>query len=126
MLPNSNFYGVEIKDLAPGEYQFNIREGSSGIQKKGSFTVLEFNVEQQHTSANFTKLDFLAKNNQGQLYFLDQQKDLITNLIQDKRFVSVQKSREKTVPLIDWKYLLILLMLSLSAEWFTRKYFGLI
>jgi len=30
------------------------------------------------------------------------------------------------VPLIGWKYLLALLVLSLSIEWFLRKYKGLI
>jgi len=126
MLPNSNFYKVDLEGLSPGEYQFMIREEGSGIKKTGSFTVLEFNVEQQFSSANFRKLNLLAGNNEGKLYFLNEQQYLIDDLIQDKRFVSVQKSHEKTVPLINWKFLLILLALSLSVEWFTRKYFGLI
>ncbi len=126
MLPNSNFYKVEIEGLSPGEYEFTIKEEGSGIKKTGSFTVLEFNVEQQFTSANYNKLNFLAINNKGKLYFLRQKQELIDDLIQDKRFVSIQKSHEKTVPLINWKFLLTLLALSLSVEWFTRKYFGLI
>ncbi len=126
MLPNSNFYKIEMDGLAPGEYQFSIKEENSKIQKNGSFSVLEFNVEQQYSSANFTKMDFLARNNLGNLYFLSERQRLIDKLLEDKRFVSIQKSDEKTVPLIDWKYLLTLLVLSLSIEWFTRKYFGLI
>jgi hypothetical protein len=30
------------------------------------------------------------------------------------------------VPLIDWKYLLAIIALALAAEWFIRKYNGLI
>ncbi|WP_050915857.1 hypothetical protein [Gillisia marina] len=71
-------------------------------------------------------MEFLANNNSGKTYLLKDEQKIIKELAQGKRFVSVQKSDEKTVPLIDWKYLLILLVLSLSIEWFTRKYFGLI
>ena len=126
MLPSSNFYKVELNALSRGRYEFIIKEVISGIQKKGSFEVLEYNVEQQFSSANYDKMEYLAKSNSGQTYLLGEELKLIRDLTKDKRFVSVQKSREKTVPLIDWKYLLILLVLSLSAEWFTRKYFGLI
>ena len=47
-------------------------------------------------------------------------------LLEDDRFVSVQKSEQKVVPLIDWKYLLALIAVLLSLEWFIRKYNGLI
>ena len=126
MLPNTIFYELELENLEPGEYQFTIKEETSGIQRNGTFSVLEFNVEQQYSSSNYKKLDFLARNNFGKLYFMNQKEQLIKYLLANKRFVSVQKSHEKAVPLIDWKYLLILLVLSLSAEWFIRKYFGLI
>ena len=126
MLPGSNFYKVELDALSIGEYQFTIKEEASGIQKQGSFQVLEYNVEQQFSSANFDKMNFLAKINSGNTYLLREYQKITKDLVQDKRFVSVQKSHEKTVHLIDWKYLLILLVLSLSTEWFTRKYSGLI
>ncbi|WP_034925500.1 VWA domain-containing protein [Gillisia sp. CAL575] len=126
MLPNANFYNVDLNALSRGKYEFIIKEAISGIQKKGRFEVLEYNVEQQFSSANYGKMEYLAKNNSGETYLMGQEVKLIKDLTEDKRFVSVQKSREKAVPLIDWKYLLILLVLSLSAEWFTRKYFGLI
>jgi hypothetical protein len=126
MLPSSNFYKVDLDALSTGEYEFTIKEEVSGIQKQGSFEVLEYNVEQQFSSANFDKMEFLAKNNSGQTFLLGEELKIIQDLAQDKGFVSVQKSREKNVPLIKWKFLLILLVLSLSTEWFTRKYFGLI
>ena len=126
MLPNSNFYKVDLDALSSGKYQFTIKEKSSGLQKNGSFQVLEYNVEQQFSSANFDKMDFLSRNNSGKTYLLEEEEKLVQDLALDKAFVAVQKSHEKNVPLIDWKYLLILLALSLGAEWFVRKYFGLI
>lgn len=126
MLPSSNFYKVDLNSLDRGKHEFIIKEENTGIQKKGSFEVLEYNVEQQFSSANFGKMEFLSESNSGKIYMLREEQKIIQELIGDKRFTSIQKSHEKTVPLIDWKYLLILLVLSLSAEWFTRKYFGLI
>ena len=51
---------------------------------------------------------------------------MINDLLSDSRFATIQKSSKKIVPLIDWKYLLALIALSLATEWFIRKYNGLI
>jgi hypothetical protein len=50
---------------------------------------------------------------------------MIDVLLNDNRYQQVQKREQKVVPLIDWKYLLGLIVLILSAEWFIRKYNGL-
>jgi len=126
MLPQSNFYSAVFKDLKAGDYNFSVKTEGSGIQRNGKFSVLEFNVEQQFSSANFQKMDFLARNNSSKVYMLREQSLLIAKLLEDNQFIPVQKIHEKSVPLINWKFLLILIVLSLSAEWFTRKYFGLI
>jgi len=126
MLPTNNQFKVQIENLKPGDYSFEIKEQSSGISGNGTFSILGFNVEQQFSGANLGKLQSLAKNNQGGLYFLNNPEAMVTGLIADNRYVTVQKNREKTLHLISWKFLLALLVLSLSTEWFTRKYFGLI
>jgi len=117
---------AEFENLEAGEYSFNVKELRSGVVRSGKFSVLEFNVEQQFASADFIKMNFLAQNNSSELFILNEQKRLIAKLLEDNRFLPVQKIHEKNVPLINWKFLLFLLALSLSAEWFTRKYFGLI
>ena len=126
MLPRTNFYSAEFENLQAGEYSFSVKEVNSGIVRAGKFSVLEFNVEQQFSSADFRKMNYLAQNNASELFMLNDQKRLIAKLLEDNRFLPVQKIHEKNVPLINWKYLLLLLVLSLSSEWFTRKYFGLI
>ena len=126
MLPGNNHYKVQIENLDPGDYSFEIKEQSSGISGSGTFSILGFNVEQQFSGANFAKLQSLAKNNQEGLYFLNDPEAMVTGLIADNRFVSMQKYHEKTLSLISWKILLALLVLSLGAEWFIRKYLGLI
>lgn len=126
MLLNNNSYIFEAEQIPPGDYTFRIAEEKSKISKAGSFTVLDYNIEQQFTSANDEKLLALAENNSGNLFYQDQVQQLKEQLLSRQDLIPVQKSREKDLPLIHWKFLLILLILSLAAEWFLRKYFGLI
>ena len=126
MLLKNNRFEFETSSLSPGAYNFSIKEVNSGILENGNFVILEFNIEQQFSSANLKGMQDLAANNGSQLYFFNSSGDLITELLRDNTYVSIQKSHEKTVPLVDWKILLLLLVASLATEWFVRKYFGLI
>lgn len=126
MLLKNNFYEVDVNSLPAGEYAYTVSVGDEAIARSGSFTILDFNVEQQFGNANVSKLNRVAANTSGMAYFPNEIDALITNLTQDNRFQSIQKSEQKIVPLIDWKYLLALIVLFLTAEWFIRKYNGLI
>ena len=68
----------------------------------------------------------MATNRDARVYSLKERDSLYTQLLADQRLQIVQKSEQKIVPLIDWKYLLAVLVLLLAAEWFIRKYNGLI
>jgi hypothetical protein len=96
------------------------------LSKSGEIKILEFNIEQQFLNANAKKLQSLANLTQGKSYFVDQTGTLFYDLINDKRFQITQKSTKNIVPLLNFKILLALLVLSLSLEWFIRKYNGLI
>lgn len=125
VLKNSN-YQVDLNGLDVGAYSFTVTVENENTSKSGELTILEYNVEQQFLNANVTKLQQLASNSRGQAFFIKNTADLARLLSTDNRFTTVQKSTKKEVPLIDFKYLLGLIILSLVAEWFTRKYNGLI
>ncbi len=126
MLLKRNFYEVDLNSLGAGEYQYTVSVDNESVARSGSFTILDFDVEQQFLNADVTKLSRVATNTQGKAYFISEAEKLVTNLIEDDSFQQIQKSEEKTVSLIDWKYLLGLIIISLSLEWFLRKYNGLI
>lgn len=88
--------------------------------------MIDFNPEKQFTSANLTGMKELANTNHSELYFKDQLSQLKDELLNSSEFTPVQKSHEKAVPLIDWYYLLFVLIAVFAAEWFYRKYLGLI
>lgn len=126
MLLKNNFFEVDLNSLSEGEYQFTVSTSDQPVSRSGSFTILDFNVEQQFLNADVTKLNRVATNTNGKAYFISESELLITDLLNDDRFQQIQKSEQKITPLIDWKYLLGLIVLTLSIEWFIRKYNGLI
>lgn len=125
VLKNTN-YQVDLSRLDAGEYSFTVSTTNENSSKFGELKILDYNVEQQFLNANVTKLQHLATNSQGESYFIDKTNRLVSNLITDSRFATIQKSSKNVVPLIDWKYLLALIVFCLAAEWFIRKYNGLI
>ncbi|WP_242158418.1 VWA domain-containing protein [Aestuariivivens sediminis] len=125
VLKNNN-YEVDLSNLRPSEYSFTVKTAHENLSTSGSFRILEYNVEQQFLNANVAKLQRLAARSEGRSYFIDEANNLVNDLLNDNRFLPIQKSHKNSLPLIDWKYLLSIIVFSLSAEWFLRKYNGLI
>lgn len=121
-----NSYEVDLSGLNAGDYEFIVNSGNDNLSHSGQFKILDYNVEQQFHNANVSKLQNLASHSQGTSYFINNTDTLFEQLIKDERFVTIQKNTKKVVPLIDWKFLLAVIVLSLGAEWFIRKYNGLI
>ncbi|MCK7591010.1 VWA domain-containing protein [Subsaxibacter sp. CAU 1640] len=122
----NNSYEVDLSGLPSGDYAFTVSVKNENVSNSGEIKILDYNVEQQFLNANVTKLQSLATNSQGKPYFINESDDIINELISDERFVTIQKSSKNVVPLIDWKFLLAVIVLCLSLEWFIRKYNGLI
>ena len=126
MIPNNTNYSVSLKDLKPGSYNFSVTVNNNEFKRSGSFTLLEYNVEKQFLNANVTKLQEVATDSSGMSFFYNEVDSLVEQLLEDNKYIAIQKSSKKIVPLIDFKYLLFLIAISLSLEWFLRKYNGLI
>ena len=126
MLLKGAFYEVDLSDLEAGGYNFTVTVKDENLSRSGSFRILDFNPEKQLISSDYKKMERLANNNKGRLYFLDQLDELETNLISSQEFLPVQKSRDNVVSLMDFRILLGVMVLSLATEWFVRKYNGLI
>ena len=127
LLLKKNYYEIDLSNLEVGEYVFKVSvNGESVLTRNGAFTILDFNVEQQFLNADVAKLSRVARNTEGKNYYIYDASSLIDSLIKDDNFKQVEKSEEKIEPLIEWLYLLGLILLSLSTEWFLRKYNGLL
>jgi len=122
----NNFYEVDLNTLDAGSYSYIISVRDQQISRSGSFTILEFNIEQQFSNANSKSLQRLASKTNGAAYYPEQIDELINQLITNQSYVSTEKIQQKAVPLIFIKWLLGLIALCLSIEWFIRKFNGLI
>ncbi|RCW90746.1 vWA domain-containing protein [Winogradskyella arenosi] len=126
MLLHNGNYTVDLSGTKAGSYDFKIKHNSENVSATGSFKILDYNVEQQFLNADLEKLNTLADKSSGKAYFATQTEALITQLLNDNRYQTIQKSTKKIVPLIEWEYLLLIIALCLIIEWFIRKYNGLI
>lgn len=121
-----NEYKVNFEGLEAGNYSFTITEKNTNTKKNGSFEVLEFDIEKQFVNPDKDRLQQLANYTNGKLVFPNEISSILTALIQDEAYKPVQKEVVKKSPLIDWKWLLPLIVLLFAIEWFTRKYNGLL
>ena len=126
MVLKNNRYEVDLSSLTPDSYKFSVTVAGESISRSGNFEIIEFNVEQQFLSANVTPLQQIATNTNKELYSMGNSAQLITNLLENETYNPIQKQQKQIKPLIDWYYLLGIIILTLSLEWFIRKYNGLI
>lgn len=125
MLLNQLNYVADLSDLPSGDYNFTATVTGINSSKSGTFSILDYDVEQQFSSSNYKKLNRLAKSTNGALFYANKTGGLKQQLLSKQEYKPVQKSKENIVPLIEFKFLLGLILLVFAVEWFLRKYNGL-
>lgn len=126
LLKSTNSYKVNLDGLSAGEYSFKVIEAKSKNTYNGFFEVLDFDIEKQFVNPDMSKLTQLASQTQGKVFHPNQIDELIKSLVQNEDYKAVQKAIVKKTPLVDWIWLLIFIAITLAAEWFIRKYHGLL
>ena len=126
LLRATNVFRANLDGLAAGNYSFTVKELNSNSAYSSRFEVLDFDIEKQFVNPDWNRLNQLATQTQGKTYLPNQADILIKQLLEDESYKAIQKTIVKKSPLIDWIWLLVLLVISLAAEWFIRKYNGLL
>ena len=126
LLKGNNAYKVNLEGLKAGSYAFTVKELNSKTTYSSSFEILAFDIEKQFVNPDVEKLTQLAAQTQGKIYFPDQIDALIKSLLENEDYKAIQKNVITKTPLIDWIWLLILILIVLATEWFVRKYNGLL
>ena len=120
----NNSYQVAIDNLDSGDYRFKVQVLGQNIFKYGNFKVTDYAIEEQFTHANSNKLEKLAVKTGGKLFYKNEGAVLINALLADKAYYTTQKPTIKERNLIDWQWVLFLVIALFTAEWFVRKYYG--
>ena len=126
LLKGNNSFSANLDGLAAGKYNFTVKELNSNTIYSSHFEILDFDIEKQFVNPDVLKLKQLALQTNGKAFFEDQTDDLIEQLLENKEYKSIEKNVSTKTPLIDWVWLLILIAVVLTTEWFVRKYNGLL
>jgi hypothetical protein len=126
LLKSDNSYKVNLDGLAAGNYNFTVKELNSKTSYSGRFEILDFDIEKQFVNPDVDKLKQLAAQTRGKHYFPNQVDTLIKSLLEDEDYKATQKNNTTRTPLIDWYWLCLIIGMTLAAEWFVRKYNGLL
>lgn len=126
LLKATNSYKVNLDGLEAGNYTFKVTEKQSNTNFSGAFEVLDFEIEKQFVNPDKSRLEQLATNTNGKVFYPNQIENLIKSLLENENYIPTQKESIKKSPLIDWIWLLILAIITLATEWFVRKYNGLL
>lgn len=126
MVLKNGYFEADLTNLASGSYSFKVSVKNENYSKSGDFTISDFDVEKQFVSSNYRKMELLASNTGGTHYFPSKYQDLLKELSTNNDFVPTQKSTENIVSLVDFRILLAVIAFAFAAEWFIRKYNGLI
>lgn len=126
LLKTNNSFKVNLDGLAAGQYSFTVKELNSNASYSSTFEILDFDIEKQFVNPDMAKLKQLALQTKGTVFVPNQVDDLIKILLENEDYKAIQKDIVKKTPFIDWIWLLVLIAISLAAEWFIRKYNGLL
>ena len=126
MVFNGSAYEAQLTNLEPGDYTFEVRASADNLTFEGSFTSIPYAIEEQILNADYPTMQMVSEESGGQIQTIDKANEVIDSILESSKYSIVQRAIEKNVPLIDFTWLLILIVLSLTTEWFIRKYNGLI
>ena len=118
-------YQADISSLSPGAYSFEVAVEDANFRKSGQFRIQEFDLENQQVRSDPEALMSIAQASGGALFYPSQLEQLKDSLMGDDRFRPVSRSQRNVVSLIDFRWLLALIVAAFGAEWIIRKYNGL-
>ncbi len=119
-------YSINIGKLPKGNYTFTaytIFEGKK-YKKTGQISIIPLNIEEQNFKANHLLLRQLSEQSGGKLYYPKQYQQLANDLKSNKSIKAASHSTIDLVDLIQIEWILLLLIIFLSVEWFVRKFLG--
>jgi hypothetical protein len=92
--------------------------------EKGEFSVSALQAEVVNTIADHRLLNQFATENNGEMVYPQNMNALVEKIKAKKEIVSISYENKQLKDLINYKWILALLLLLLSLEWLLRKRSG--
>ncbi|MBX7050465.1 MAG: hypothetical protein K1X54_00375 [Flavobacteriales bacterium] len=123
---SGNRYRLNAGQLPVGNYNYEATvNGEPTIPKeRGEFSISPLQLEVVNTIADHRLMYQLAADNNGEMIYPSELSSLSEKIKNKKDIVSVSYENKQLNELINYRWILALLLLLLSAEWLLRKRAG--
>lgn len=119
-------YSLSAGMFPHGEYSYEakVKYGDKLHTKSGVVMIKEILSERINTVANHQLLYQIAKQSGGKLYYQNQLNNLQKDILNSEQIKSITYTHKQLTDLVNLKWIFFLVVLTLSIEWFLRKYNG--
>jgi len=116
-------YELNMGVLPEGIYTFGATADMKGqpYSTRGQFSVLQATAEAANLKADQQLMQFIALSTGGQAFGIDNAADLKEHMLSDNTIAVAKHIEPRYTELIDYRNLLIVLIILFSAEWVLRK-----
>ncbi len=121
-----NFYTLNAGKFPQGNYSYTAKTVVDGVElkKSGGFFVQPMQAEYMQTRANHSLLADIATESGGSMVFPNEYDKLTQIIRENQNIVSVSHTTNARSLLFDLPLILLLVIVSASAEWFLRKFYA--
>lgn len=125
-LKSGKTYYLNAENLPVDNYSYNarVKNGDKMLVESGEFTVKSINLEKINTVADHNLLFNIAATYGGQMYYPDQLNNLKEDLDQREDIKTIVYIKKQFSELLNLPWILGMIILLLSIEWFFRKRAG--
>ncbi|RKR85572.1 hypothetical protein BDD43_5843 [Mucilaginibacter gracilis] len=120
---NGQSYQLNAGALPPDEYTYtaSTKPGDKALTATGQLAVKALNAETRQSAADHHLLYTLAKENGGQMLMSSQINQLAALIRKNESIKTIVYDDKTYRDLVDEKWVFVLVLVLLSAEWFARK-----
>ncbi|HWD88508.1 MAG TPA: hypothetical protein VG367_10305 [Mucilaginibacter sp.] len=120
---NGQSYQLDAGSLPVGEYSYDasVKLGNQTLAAKGQLTVKPLNLETRQSAADHQLLSAMARQSGGQMLMPSQIGQLAGLIRKNDNIKTVVYEDKHYSDLVDVKWVFVIILALLSAEWFMRK-----
>lgn len=119
-------YFLNLGKLKGGKYQWRASSdfNDKHYEQNGSFVVVDKNKEQLATKSDFRLLNDIAEKTKGQFLEFKNMEQVVQLIESDDNITSTAHEERSYADLLDYFWIVFIILGLLSIEWFIRKYSG--
>ena len=121
-----NYYTLNAGFLPVGNYSYLATTvlGNNTYKAEGKFSISALQLEELRTVADHKVMYQLASQHHGQMYHADDMEKIADDILAKNQLKPILYDTFLTESAINLKWIFVLILILLSAEWFMRKYLG--